>query len=266
MTWTAAVTVGGGWLRITSGSRGTNAGTITVAYTANTGAAARTGWVTVTAPGSLSNPLRVSVVQAGRSPGPGNRSPTVRLRHAPARPTRADTIVFTSTASDPDRDALTYRWYVNGVQQTQIGTTASVISWRSPPVGTHTVRVVVSDGRGGTAEARVSVTVRTGGGARSHTYVDVWFGNTPNPITDVHTTTFQVLGPMAGLVTEIVVMVFDLSGKLVWQGSAAGAELVWHTDDLAGRYLANGVYLYQITARVAGTSVASGILKLAIYR
>ncbi|MDD3748534.1 MAG: S8 family peptidase, partial [Candidatus Bipolaricaulis anaerobius] len=92
------------------------------------------------------------------------------------------------------------------------------------------------------------------------------FANVPNPIRDVHTTTFQVLGPLAGLVTEIKVVIFDLSGKLVWQGSAAGAELDWHTDDLAGWYLANGVYFYQITARVAGTSVSSGIMKLAIYR
>ncbi|MDD3493365.1 MAG: right-handed parallel beta-helix repeat-containing protein [Candidatus Thermoplasmatota archaeon] len=95
---------------------------------------------------------------------------------------------------------------------------------------------------------------------------EIKFGNYPNPIRDVHTTTFQVLGPLASLVSEIKVVIFDLSGKVVWQGSAAGAELDWHTDDLAGRYLANGVYFYQITAQVAGTSVSSGIMKLAIYR
>jgi len=90
--------------------------------------------------------------------------------------------------------------------------------------------------------------------------------NYPNPITDVHTTTFRVLGPMAGLVEEIQVRIFDLSGRLVWQGSAAGAELEWHTDDLAGQYLANGVYLYQVQVKVAGEWITTGLRKLAIYR
>jgi subtilisin family serine protease len=92
------------------------------------------------------------------------------------------------------------------------------------------------------------------------------FVNTPNPITDVHTTTFKVVGPMSEFVNEIKVQIFDLSGKLVWEGSAAGAELEWHTEDFAGRYLANGVYLFRIQVEVAGTWVSSGLMKLAIYR
>lgn len=95
---------------------------------------------------------------------------------------------------------------------------------------------------------------------------EIRFVNRPNPITDVRTTTFDVLGPMAALVTEIRVRVFDLSGKLVWAGSAAGDELNWHTDDLSGRHLANGVYLYQVQALVDGTWVVSELKKLAIYR
>jgi len=92
------------------------------------------------------------------------------------------------------------------------------------------------------------------------------FVNTPNPITDVHTTTFKVVGPMSEFVNEIKVQIFDLSGKLVWEGSAAGAELEWHTEDFAGRYLANGVYLFRIQVEVAGTWVSSGLMKLAILR
>ena len=91
-------------------------------------------------------------------------------------------------------------------------------------------------------------------------------GAYPNPVTDVHTTTFRVVGPMAGLVEEIVVKIFDLSGRLVWEGSAAGAELEWHTESLTGEYLANGVYLYQVQVRVLGEWLATGLNKVAIYR
>jgi hypothetical protein len=92
------------------------------------------------------------------------------------------------------------------------------------------------------------------------------FVNVPNPIRDVHTTTFKVLGPLASMVTEIKVQVFDLTGKLVWEGTAAGAELTWHTDDLTGAYLANGVYLYKVYVKVGDAWISSGVLKLVIQR
>jgi len=92
------------------------------------------------------------------------------------------------------------------------------------------------------------------------------FVNVPNPVRDVHTTTFKVLGPLASMVTEIKVQVFDLTGKLVWEGTAAGAELTWHTDDLTGAYLANGVYLYKVYVKVGDAWISSGVLKLVIQR
>jgi hypothetical protein len=92
------------------------------------------------------------------------------------------------------------------------------------------------------------------------------FVNVPNPIRDVHTTTFKVLGPLSSMVTEIKVQVFDLTGKLVWEGTAAGAELTWHTDDLTGAYLANGVYLYKVYVKVGDAWISSGVLKLVIQR
>jgi hypothetical protein len=68
------------------------------------------------------------------------------------------------------------------------------------------------------------------------------------------------------MVTEIKVQVFDLTGKLVWEGTAAGAELTWHTDDLTGAYLANGVYLYKVYVKVGDAWISSGVLKLVIQR
>ena len=87
--------------------------------------------------------------------------------------------------------------------------------------------------------------------------------NSPNPIRDVRTTTFAVRGVEA---EAIRVEIYDLSGRLVYTAEVAGGELVWHTDDLAGRYLANGVYLWRAWVKVAGTWIASDLQRLAILR
>lgn len=383
------------------------------------------------------------------APG-GNTPPTVSLGYTPSSPTTADTMDFTAHASDPDGDPLSYQWYVDGslfpTPSTQDG-----LLWVNPPAGPHTVRVVVSDGRGGVAEDSVSFTVQAaGGGGSSHTYgsvagwymisvpanealpsglvawswnpathayerattlaalwgywvrlpadfrlsvsgsplavnigvdlavsgwhqvsapwpypksairlvrggvekawseavaagwvrdsiygyratdgaytmpttLDPWYGYwlralvddltlrflyglrvtsappaspllgpaatptepppppsgegdlppawgvevAPNPVREVHTATFQVVGPMSALVEGLWVRVFDLAGQLVWEGSAMGAGLVWHTESLSGEFLANGVYLYQAQVKVAGEWLAVGLGKLAIYR
>ena len=87
--------------------------------------------------------------------------------------------------------------------------------------------------------------------------------NYPNPIRDVHTTVFRVLGAQ---VERIRVSIYDLTGRLVWRGEAEGNELTWHTDDLTGRFLANGVYLYVVEARVQGAWVRTEARKLVILR
>jgi hypothetical protein len=64
MTWTAEASAVGEWLRIKSGSSGTNAGTITCEYDANTGTESRTGTIVVTATGAAGSPKEVTVTQA----------------------------------------------------------------------------------------------------------------------------------------------------------------------------------------------------------
>jgi len=85
----------------------------------------------------------------------------------------------------------------------------------------------------------------------------------PNPIRDVHSTTFIVEGVNAELIR---VEVYDLTGKLVWQGEGSGNELTWHTEDLTGLPLANGVYLYKVLVKVGETWIASDVQKLVILR
>lgn len=88
--------------------------------------------------------------------GTDNQPPTVRVSITSQTATRIELL---AQAADPDGDALSYTWYVDG-SQTQA--TNPDVFWNNPPPGQHTVRVVVSDGRGGTAED--SVTFETGSG------------------------------------------------------------------------------------------------------
>jgi hypothetical protein len=85
----------------------------------------------------------------------------------------------------------------------------------------------------------------------------------PNPVRDVHTATFAVRGVEA---ERIRVEVYDLAGKLVWKGEALGNELTWHTEDLTGLPLANGVYLYRIYVKVGEGWLFSGMQKVVILR
>jgi hypothetical protein len=92
------------------------------------------------------------------------------------------------------------------------------------------------------------------------------FGNSPNPIRDVHTTTFYVQGRGADLVNAIRVQIFDQGGQLVYEATEEGARLDWHTDNDYGEYLANGVYLYKLYVRVNDAWIVSDVRKLAILR
>lgn len=71
----------------------------------------------------------------------------------------------------------------------------------------------------------------------------------PNVIRDIHTARFSVGGAWADAVR---VEVYDLAGRLVYAAESEDAEIVWHTESLVGDYLANGVYLYRMWARVGG--------------
>jgi hypothetical protein len=88
--------------------------------------------------------------------------------------------------------------------------------------------------------------------------------NEPNPIRDVHTTTFKVMSALP--IDAICVEIFNQAGQLVFTDEQLGAELDWHTDNDYGEYLANGVYLYRVSAKVSGQWVVTSVRKLAIYR
>jgi hypothetical protein len=87
--------------------------------------------------------------------------------------------------------------------------------------------------------------------------------NVPNPVTDVHTTTFMVRSPD---VEAMRIRIFDLAGSLVYEEEISSNELVWHTENNFGEYLANGIYLYRASVLINGEWVETTVQKLVILR
>jgi hypothetical protein len=90
--------------------------------------------------------------------GAVNRPPTASFAVMPHDPTPDDTIVGVSTSSDPDGDSLTYSWYFDGEYHANIGNLPEW-TWPNPPEGEYTIGLVVLDGRGGSDEYAMTVTV-----------------------------------------------------------------------------------------------------------
>ena len=88
--------------------------------------------------------------------------------------------------------------------------------------------------------------------------------NTPNPIKDVNTTVFKAMATQP--IDEIKVDIYDQTGSLVFSEELTGNEIVWHTDNEFGEYLANGVYIYRVSVKINGQWVETGARTLAIYR
>ena len=87
--------------------------------------------------------------------------------------------------------------------------------------------------------------------------------NIPNPVKDVHTTTFMVRSVD---VEAMKIQIFDLSGALVYEEEIPGNELEWHTVNDYGEYLANGIYLYRAYVRIGDEWIETNFQKLVILR
>ena len=78
------------------------------------------------------------------------------------------------------------------------------------------------------------------------------------------TTTFSVSGQG---ISSINVEIFSMSGESIFNADAAGSSLSWSQLTASGAPVANGTYLYVVTAMGAdGNSVTSEVQKLAVVR
>jgi len=61
----------------------------------------------------------------------------------------------------------------------------------------------------------------------------------PNPVTGQ----FTGLVAIEGLITDSVIKITDIAGKLVWQTVANGGSASWNMRDVNGKHVDTGVYL-----------------------
>ena len=88
--------------------------------------------------------------------------------------------------------------------------------------------------------------------------------NTPNPVRDVHTTRFEVQG--VGI-HEILVRIFDLSGRLVSDSGWQEDGYDWHVQSGAGEALANGAYVCVVSVQgIDGQTAVIETQELVVYR
>lgn len=100
--------------------------------------------------------------------------------------------------------------------------------------------------------------------------------NYPNPLTQAGTTLyFELSGGTAPVAAgaRVALKIFTLDGDLVWEKTLAGPEDLsmgghgyrWDGKDAGGTALADGVYLFQVTAR-SGGKTSSSVSKIMILK
>ncbi|MDQ1262873.1 MAG: chitinase, partial [Euryarchaeota archaeon] len=212
-----------------------------------------------------------------------NRPPTVSLDYSPEYPTSSDTITLKADAQDPDGDSLTYTWFIGDVE-------ISYLTGPSPEIkkqldaDDYDYRVLVSDGKGGTAEDTVHFTVTNG------TELTVKLSVSPDEPTDLDEIEIEAM--VAGEYTEplryvwsknnyvmqgetgnkirlesgekpglhiIQVEVTDSEGRtgVAWMG----LEIIEANTGIRGDVLEVNLFDPIPDAKVSATSLASGVTK-----
>ncbi|WP_224361784.1 Ig-like domain-containing protein [Hyalangium versicolor] len=169
---------------------------------------------------------------------PPNREPSItQVTASPAGVNEGSNTTLSVSANDPDGDALTYSWtQLPVVPAGAFGSESGASrTWTAPIVSrntTFTLKVTVSDGRGGTAESTVAIAVTNVAALnRAPNVGDI----TPDPATSV----------VAGQTLTLFVPANDLDGDpltYTWTTTPAGQgtfttpnESVarWHSPEIA---------------------------------
>jgi hypothetical protein len=164
MPWTAAVISDSSWLSITSGSSGTDTGTINCGFTANTSTSSRTAIIRVTAVGATGSPVDVTVTQAPTPDQPVVSVSPVSRDVAKAAGATTFSVSNTGTGTMPWTAAVTtggsWLTITSGASGTNSGTiNCSYPSNTTTSPRTGTIRVTAA----GTPGSTVDVTVTQAG-------------------------------------------------------------------------------------------------------
>lgn len=107
---------------------------------------------------TVEDTLNVTVTDVTVPVDPANQNPVVELSASPTSGTAPLTVDFTAAGSDPDGDPLSYAWnFGDGSSPTDSVNGITSHTFSKP--GKYAVGVIVSDGKGGTAQAEVSILI-----------------------------------------------------------------------------------------------------------
>jgi len=99
-----------------------------------------------------------TLIEQDVQPQPENHPPIASFLTTPQSPTTSDIVIATSQSSDPDGDTLIYSWSLDGATASQYSNMPYFI-WQNPTAGTHTIALLVNDGKGGTNSFQAQITV-----------------------------------------------------------------------------------------------------------
>jgi len=150
-----------------------------------------------------------------------NRPPTASFDAGPFAGDQGSAINVSVAASDPDGDALVYRWDIDNDGISDSTKTTPFVDLVFPTSGTYTVKVTVDDGKDGSVTATTAVTV--------HSIVPVDL--TPPVITP------SVAGPLGtnGWYTGDVTVTWDVADPETGVASSTGCNASSQTTDTAGQ-------------------------------
>ncbi|MDG4821740.1 ThuA domain-containing protein [Asanoa sp. WMMD1127] len=229
--------------------------------------------------GGLFNVNWVDFVGSGVGGTPSNRPPVVQTPGAnPTSGTAPLQVSFTGSASDPDGDALTYRWdFGDG----GTATTANAAHTYTT-AGSYTARLTVTDARGASASGQVVITVNGGPtpalSTNVHLFYYPWYGSPAvngsyrhwqqgghNPPNDIGADFYPTLGAydsgdISGAVNQHMqwvrrsgagVIVYSWWGQGSYEdtlvtrvmdaAAAAGVKVAWHLEPYTGQTAASTV-------------------------
>lgn len=228
-----------------SGASITSGGTFT--FTPPSSPAASYLITAVVSDGSLSDTARATITV--------NRKP-VFVSRTPSTPTtisRNVATTFTVNATDPDGDALTFTWKVNGVAETATGNTLTK-TFTDAHNTPKTVSATFADPGGLEGSTTWNFTITSVEDLVIPTEFNLG-QNYPNPFNPSTRISFSL--PKEELVTfEIYNMLgVRIRTLMLGQTKSAGFYTVnWDGKDDAGSVMSSGIYLYRVSA---GSFVAS---------
>jgi PKD repeat protein len=185
--------------------------------------------------------LTASATVAINANAPGNRPPTVSVNPSTTSGSEGMSVVFNTTASDPDGQVVSYNWDFGD------GTTATVASPTHvyARAGVYTASVVVRDNGGATAGTQVTITVTQ---ADSYSPPDVNMVTPDGGEVINGGSTYTIRWTATGTGLWRIDVAYSLDGGETWidivNGPAGYSSLDWRVPNVKSKFAKIRVVVY----------------------